>query len=590
MTIQDVFAGFDIIEKKCFRFDELVSAINALGKDETEKPEYQYECVAFSLRPQHGENPWGDYYFGPYLTGTDNEGNIVYIPSRDQITPNAVLYWEKRYKEVINPLLKMRYAALVWDYKKTIVHDNYEPNLYRILVNSMLEVCNGNYQYHPVLTVNVLEHLFDIAKGQPQDLLLVKQAYVDFEMRHTEDKNVCYWTSRFEMMLKYKNSFTQKEKEDIVAEHEARLKRLNTPDENDRVNPWNIQTQVSLLADYYNSCSRKDDIKRLLQILERAFYKEKIHMTRLQFVGNLERVLQLYRHYNLHDEVKRMLLDVQQLSIGTNNELESVEYVFEIPQEFFELADKRFGKGAATDEERLNNFADYFLPKKAKEEVSLKKLAKEMPLQYTFKTQLKDEKGRPTSVVGPIEEDLEGNLAYYIAENLSLEGGFLNVAISKLFAAGISMEKIMNNVIVVSPIFDEERYVIIREALDFLVNGKYILFSHLIIPQIEHAICNLVEMAGGSILRLQMHGKGFQLKTLDDLLRAKEAIDILTEDGAYYLRLVLTHQIGLNIRNLMCHGILPAEHFDKETAMRLFHVLIFLGRIDKRKITSLNQH
>ncbi|MCM1531729.1 MAG: DUF4209 domain-containing protein [Bacteroides sp.] len=583
MRIQDVFANFDIIDKKCFSFHELVSAINALGKDETKKPEHQYEYVAFSLQPQHGENPWGNYYFGPYLTGTDNEGNIVYIPSRDQITPNAVLYWEKRYKEVINPLLKMRYAALVWDYKKTIVHDNYEPNLYRILVDSMLEVCNGDYQCHPALTINVLERLFDIAKGQPQDLLLVKQAYANFEIRHAEDKNVRYWASRFEMMLKYKNSFTQKEKEDIVAEHEARLERLNTPDENDRVSPWNIQAQVSLLADYYNSCSQKDDIMRLLQILEQAFYKEKIHMTRLQFIGNLERVLKLYRHYNLSDEVNRVLLNIQQLSIGTTSELESVVYELETPQEFFELADRMFGKKATTDEERLNNFAGYFLPKKAKEEESLKKIAEEAPLQSIFKTQLKDEKGRPTSVVGPIEEDLEGNLAYYIAEKLSLQGGFLRVAIDKLFAAGISMEKIMNNVIVISPIFDEERYAIIREALDFLVEGRYILFSHLIVPQIEHTVCNLVEMAGGSILRLQMHGKGFQLKTLDELLRERKAIDILTEDGAYYLRLVLTHQIGLNIRNLMCHGILPAEHFGKETAMRLFHVLIFLGLCQKEK-------
>ena len=583
MTTQDVFADFDIIDKKSFNFHEIVAALNALEKDEIEKPEYQYEFVAFILQPQHGENPWGNYYFGPYLTGTDKEGNIVCIPSKEQITPDAVLYWEKRYKEVINPLLKMRYAALVWDYKRTIVKDNYEPNLYRILVDAMLEVCNGDYQYHPVLTVNVLERLFDIVKGQSEDLLLVKKAYVDFEMRYPEDKNVRYWASRFEMMLKYKNSFTQKEKEDIVADHEARLKRLNTPDENDRVSPWNIQAQVSLLANYYNSCSRKDDIKRLLQILEQAFYKEKTHMTGLQFVGNLERVLQLYRHYNLQDEVKRVLLDIQQLSIGTNSELMPFASEFEIPKAFLGLADKMFGKGATTDEVRFRNFAHYFLPKKAEEEASMKTLATEVPLRFILKTQLKDFKGRPTSLIGSIDEDLEGNLAHYITEKFYLEDGFLHIAVNKLFSAGISTEKIMNSVIVASPIFEEERYAIIREALDFFVNGKYILFCHLIIPQIEHAVCNLVEMAGGSILRLQMKGRGFQYKTLDELLREKEAIEMLTEDGAYYLRLVLTHQIGLNIRNLMCHGLLPAEQFGYIVAIRLFHVLMFLGICTKKE-------
>ncbi len=586
MTTQDVFANFDIIDKKSFTFHEIIAALNALEKDETKKPEYQYEYIAFRLQPQHGENPWGDYYFGPYLTGTDNEGNIICIPSKEQITPDAVLYWEKRYKEVINPLLKMRYAALVWDYKRAIVKSNYEPNLYRVFVDSMLDVCNGDYQYHPTLTVNVLERLFDIVKGQSEDLLLVKKAYIDFEMRHPEDKNVRYWASRFEMMLKYKNSFDQKEKEDIVAEHEARLKRLNTPDENGKVNPWNIQDQVSLLAEYYNSCSRKDDIIRLLQVLEGAFYKEQSHMTKLQFVGNIEHILQLYRHYNLQDEVKRVLLAIQQLSIGANSELVPIESEFEIPQTFFELADKMFGNGAATDEERLNNFANCFFPKKEKEETSMKKIATETPLRFILKTQLQDTKGRPISVVGPIDEDPEGNLAYYITDKLSLEGGFLHIAIDKLFKADISTEKIMNNIIAASPIFEEERYTIIKEALDFFVNGRYILFCHLIVPQIEHAVCNLVEMAGGSILRLQMKGKGFRYKQLDELLREKEAIDILTEDGAYYLRLVLTNQIGLNIRNLICHGILPGEHFGYAVAERLFHVLILLGRIDMKSVKS----
>jgi hypothetical protein len=51
------------------------------------------------------------------------------------------------------------------------------------------------------------------------------------------------------------------------------------------------------------------------------------------------------------------------------------------------------------------------------------------------------------------------------------------------------------------------------------------------------------------------------------------------EDGAYYLRLVLTDQRALNIRNSLCHGILPPESFDKNVANRLLHVLVLLGLV-----------
>ena len=56
-------------------------------------------------------------------------------------------------------------------------------------------------------------------------------------------------------------------------------------------------------------------------------------------------------------------------------------------------------------------------------------------------------------------------------------------------------------------------------------------------------------------------------------------IDALTEDGAYYLRLVLTNQLGLNLRNLMCHGIATPQHFGYNAAAWLLHVLFMLSAI-----------
>lgn len=48
----------------------------------------------------------------------------------------------------------MRYASLVWDFKRSIAKTNFDNDLYRVLVDCLLAVCNEDYETHPTITVN----------------------------------------------------------------------------------------------------------------------------------------------------------------------------------------------------------------------------------------------------------------------------------------------------------------------------------------------------------------------------------------------------------------------------------------------------
>ena len=63
-------------------------------------------------------------------------------------------------------------------------------------------------------------------------------------------------------------------------------------------------------------------------------------------------------------------------------------------------------------------------------------------------------------------------------------------------------------------------------------------------------------------------------------------IDAFTEDGAFYLRLVLTDQRALNIRNQLCHGILSPSQFGLFAAARLLHVIVMLGMIEYTTVSE----
>ena len=577
MNIIESIAPFDVETRKGFDFYQIESALATVDEIEKKKPDFVYEIIAMKLVPTQAENPWG-FYYGPQFTLENEQGELMYVPSLNDITSEAITYWEGRAKACNNPLLIARYADLVWDFKQKIAHRGQEPWMYRLCVDNMLRVCDEDYCSHPVITVNVLERLFAISKDTPEDNQLVKDTFVTFEQRHSKDDTVRLWASRFLLMMEYKKCFTNIEVNTLIKEHEDRLIRLSTPSNNEQMNPWIVMEQSKLLAKYYKSTQDRDGIKRVFNITEKVFDHESNKMSGIQLMGNIEAICQMYSHYGLKGEWKRLSVKIQKLGTRVKEEMQPFQTEFEIPQEVYEQADVYFGDKAESSDVRWRNFASYFVPIKSKEEKELKELVKKYPFQFMIGSNLMDIKGHPMSYVGPYKDDPEGQLILQMAQTLNIQSCFLPIAINRLLTTKtLTVENVMTSLIIPSPLFEENRYDIIREATDLFIQKKYVLFCHLIVPQIEYAICNLVEMSGVSILKPQRENKGYQLRTLDDLLREQCIEDVFTPDGALYLQIVLTNQKALNIRNLLCHGIMPPEYFGFGAAGRLFHILVMLG-------------
>lgn len=576
-TLSEVLFAYDVKGQR-FEYHDYMAALCSLPDGEQAKPEVHYECTAFKLQPNDSDHTFGGY-FGPQVTMADAQGNPVYIPALSDITPDAVLYWEQRYKTATNPLMRMRYAALVWDFKKRIVNADYDKDLYRVYVDSMLEVCNNDLESHPVVTTTVLERLFSIAKGNPADLAKTKYALRDFEARKATDKTVRLWACQFLLMTENKKCFTQVEIDTLVAAHEDRLKRLTTPDANGKIDVWTVDAQCNLLAGYYHSCLQKCEVRRVLKVLEQAHKQCFDPNNPLQSMSILEQLHHKYAHFGLKEDADRLTAEIQAMGTLASQALQQHKYEFEIPKEIFDQADELFGTRAPSDEVRWSNFIFQFIPCKAEEEKSLAEAAKYSPLTYMTATNLLDFKGRPQSVIGSYDKDPEGNLVMYITEHLNFSTHLLGIAIAKMREAGLMIpNRIMTDIIEPCPLYEKSSYSIIRQALDFLFDDQPVLACHLLVPQIECAIRNLVENAGFSVIKPQRRAeKGFQLITLDDLLRKEPVAKAFTPDGALYLRLVLTDQRSLNIRNDICHSILPPDHFHSGVAARLLHVLVMIG-------------
>ena len=109
---------------------------------------------------------------------------------------------------------------------------------------------------------------------------------------------------------------------------------------------------------------------------------------------------------------------------------------------------------------------------------------------------------------------------------------------------------------------------------------NYVAAIHILIPQIEEAARNLIELNSLSIYKNTRYG-GIMVKTFDEILNDIIMTDVLPIDLCYYLRILYTDPRGWNLRNQFCHGFYPAGLVNYATADRVLHSLLCFAMIRK---------
>jgi hypothetical protein len=120
----------------------IADAIRSLHKenDDTAVPmEWIAEVMAFNFAENCQENEigWGTY-FGPKMVFNNQDGPMTEFPSIKKVTREIIAYWERRAKETQRPVLKARYANLVWDFSRPITRQGAAIENARIAIDSLI--------------------------------------------------------------------------------------------------------------------------------------------------------------------------------------------------------------------------------------------------------------------------------------------------------------------------------------------------------------------------------------------------------------------------------------------------------------------
>ena len=281
----------------------------------------------------------------------------------------------------------------------------------------------------------------------------------------------------------------------------------------------------------------------------------------------LEELYHLYLQYGMKDEADKISNKIRESGRKAKDELKEIKIPIKIPKNELEKYINWLTDGDLKTV--LQKIAVNYIPKKA-------------PISFLSTHKIMDAEGRPVATVGSQEEDIDGHIVLQISQNMQISSIFLRETLNTLIDKfKLTTEKIIDY-LYESPIFDERRKEFLIEGIEAYLKGNYVVSLHILIPQIEAIIRNLSEKVGIPILKPSRTG-GFFYRTLDELLREKGIIKVLSEDMCLYFRVLLTDPRGWNLRNEVCHGISGPERFNQISADRIFHALLCLALVKEKR-------
>lgn len=579
-TLDGILMQFD---KRTDPFDEIeiADAIQELARkrgsfDKLECRELA-EGMGFSFAETDTNEPshWGTYY-GPRNSRTTKSGETIESPSIEDVTPEMLAYWKERVKAATHPRLRVRYADLAYDFGEQVTGEKPDYRLARIVIDETLRIVALQAYGHVIEVHRKFKRALDLAI-RLNDKLRVEQicsTVIAFEDQTAEDDALGTWGFAFDLLIEGGRNctLTGEQETHIIDSLENHLKRAASGDP-PKFDPFATESAALRLARHYRRKNQMDNARRVLGLYTKAWVR--ISGEAMPSLGAtwLEKVHEVLLDFGFRDDANALEGRLRDLGSRSHENMASIRHSVQFTEE--EINAFLDEMTAGTLEQTLVRIAVQFLPDPEKTKAEVLKVAEQFPLFSVFTKRIIDRSGRVIAEVGAPQDDLEGQIVHRMAEDLGFRMSFLRATIDKACDKfNLSTDAVLD-FLFKSPAFEEDRRPLIQMGLEAYLRGDHAVSTHMLVPQIEAAVRNLVARLGGPILERRRHG-GMNFRNLDKLLREELLVAALTERITFYLRMLLTDRRGWNLRNTVCHGLAPAGAFGP-AADRVLHAFLLLA-------------
>jgi lysyl-tRNA synthetase class 1 len=565
---------------------EIFEAIRNAKKQKGDVPDdeewscFLAESSAFGFMTRRTEPSVWNTYFGPMATFTSADGTEVRNPDIAQLDDNTVAHWKERAASVKNPIMSARYADLVWDLTKAITKGNPDYKYAQIAIDQYMHAVENKLNTMEIYAVHWLERAFSLAAALKDDKRtreVITLVFVFYDLFASPQKTGV-WIFAFDTLYSRRDLLTQDEADRIISDLEKMLAITSGGGKPEEFDPFGAQAAADRLAKHYLRLKDKANVDRVVKQYGGAFEKISKEASPMLAQSWLLPVIERYEQEGLKQDAERLRILSEEKGKHIGDDLKELTASFSISQAELEGF---INEIMANDlDGALTRIAVNFTPNVDETRKNLREISNIAPLMSLFSVVKVSPDGRPSAKVGSLEEDPDGRLHMEIGNSVSTYVPFLVKAIDVAREKYAPTPEQIIQWLAQSPVFHESRKEFLAEGLRAYESGDYLKSIHVLVPQVEHTLRNLlVLMQIPTTKAVPRHPGITDVKSMNQVLEDERVREALTENMWRYLTVLYIDRRGMNIRNDLAHGLLDMKMFNRAVADRVFHSLLVLGLI-----------
>lgn len=496
-------------------------------------------------------------------------------------------YWAQRCDECRHPVMRARYADLLWSLRQNVTGERGRITDARTAINAYVQTASLPTEEDIHESIIRLQRALGLALsiGDKTRIEAVCDAMLGFSDRLQMVDSVPAPTFLFDVLVENKKvPLKPEQREKVVETMERRLAEATDQSSRERFDPHEAEEIMKRLVRHYQKAGRNDDVMRVVRAYGQAFEHLAAEAGSLLAMQWLKGVHEVYRRHGMMEDADRVSRLSKQKGAGAEGEMRHFQVAMTLEPEVIEAIVQQI---TAEDwEAAIVRIVVEFIPRKDEAEEVLKKLSQTSLLAHLGTTFISDQ--QIIAEVGPVRDDAEGNLIVQIHTLIEAGSDVLALVLDRVWSKFNATTDDVLRFLYKSPLFIPEREGFYRRGLDAYFIGDHLTAIHVLIPQIEHALRNLLGFCGQATSKAMRSKKGvMQEKSLTDILESEEAVKeffkrIQCEDWHLYLRTFLTDPRGHNLRNRLSHGLLEPGECGRFVGDRVIHILLMLATICDR--------
>ncbi|NBI67901.1 DUF4209 domain-containing protein [Pseudoflavonifractor sp. 60] len=199
-----------------------------------------------------------------------------------------------------------------------------------------------------------------------------------------------------------------------------------------------------------------------------------------------------------------------------------------------------------------------------------------------FSNAILNKHGQITEIIPPLDVEnprenpdlFHKHMVHFVSERRHLgESIALKFAYKFLRDAGPFSSTDLDFLVCDNPIIPDGREEIIKTGLYLGLSGELYSAMHILLPQMEHTIRNLVDLCGDTITFLKDDGTE-EYKPLSQLFRSDKLHECYNDDIIFTFQSIMDERAGENLRNLNAHGLLDPNIGNSESAFYFLCLVI----------------